>query len=128
MLTGQHEPAITALEHGWIRLPDMVGHVLAPRTALWLGACYRIIGDEDHSQSWWRKAVQCSRHLIPVHPAMGHYWLGEALAVCGQWKNARQAYRAALQHHVLYPARHEIENRLALHDTDRKLTICRGKA
>ncbi len=76
---------------------------------LLLGACYRVIGDEDHSQSWWRKAVQCSRHLIPVYPAMGHYWLGEALAVCGQWKNACQAYRVALQHHVLYPARHEIE-------------------
>jgi RNA polymerase sigma factor (sigma-70 family) len=98
MLAGRHRKAITAFEQGWSRLPDVTGDAFATPAALWLSASYRIVGQEAKSQSWWRQAVQCSRDFIGLHPAMGRYWLGQALASLGHWDGVRQAYCPDLQH------------------------------
>ncbi len=41
--------------------------------------------------------------------AEAHYWQGKALEALGDVPGAQQAYRNALRHHLLHPARREVK-------------------
>jgi len=97
-LAGRHREAITALEEGWKWLPEGEGYAQSTPAAVWLG-------DEAKSRTWYEESVHHALELIAINPAIAHYWQGKALERLGNVPGARQAYRTALRHHLLHPAR-----------------------
>ena len=108
-LAGKHKEAITALAEGWEWLPEGDGYAQSTPAAVWLGESYRIIGDEAKSRAWYEESVHQALELTAINSAIAHYWQGKALEMLGDIPRARQAYRTALRHHLLPPARREVK-------------------
>ena len=106
---GRHREAITALEEGWTWLPEGDGYAQSTPAAAWLGESYRALGDEAKSRAWYEESVHHTLKLTAINPAIAHYWQGKALEGLGDMPGACQAYRTALRHYLLHPARREVK-------------------
>jgi tetratricopeptide (TPR) repeat protein len=108
-LAGRYKEAITALEEGWKWLPEEEGYFQSTPAAMWLGESYRALGDEAKTLVWYEESVRHALKLTAINRAIAHYWRGKVLAALDDIPRARQAYRTALRHHLLHPARREVK-------------------
>jgi tetratricopeptide (TPR) repeat protein len=110
-LAGKHHEAIAVLRQGWNWLPAEEGEAQAISAAVWLGDSYKALGAGE-AHRWWTQAIHLAHQLRLSQPALAHYWQGKALLALGQVTNAHQALHMALQQHLFYPARQEVQNLL----------------
>jgi len=108
-LARRNREAITALEEGWTCLPEGEGYAQSTPAAVWLGESYRAFGDEVKSRTWYEESVHHAIELTAINRAIAYYWQGKALERLGDVPGARQAYRTALRHYLLHPARREVK-------------------
>jgi len=106
-LAGRHEAAVAAFQHGWNWLPEQDGYRQATPAALWLGDCYRALGDNTSARACWERAHHLALQLSSDHAALSHYWQGKAGLALGHSEQAQQAFQAALHQHLFYPARRD---------------------
>jgi RNA polymerase sigma factor (sigma-70 family) len=106
-LAGRHEAAVAAFQHGWNWLPEQDGYRQATPAALWLGDCYRALGDNTSARAWWALSYHAALQLSSDHAALSHYWQGKAGLALGHSEQAQQAFQTALHQHLFYPARRD---------------------
>jgi TolA-binding protein len=111
-LAGRYEAAIAAFQHGWNWLPEQDGYRQATPAALWLGDCYRALGDDASARAWWERAHHLALQLSSDHAALSHYWQGKADLALGHPERAQKAFHTALLRHLFHPARRDAISRL----------------
>ena len=118
-LAGEYRQAIEALSNGYQYIPQK-GGLLSVRASVWLAESYQKLGDKTNCRKWREEAARWAKDLVlrplsnpsGISLAMAHYWQGRALEGLGSFDAAIQAYRTALDLHLLYPARQDAINRL----------------
>lgn len=107
-----HE-AIVSAEIGWQVLPEDEDGSQSVPAAIGLAENYVLIMATGNEQAWISEAARRLPSFIDLNPAEGHYWQGKLLELTGEKRAALQSYAAALDHHLLYPLRHEVEKAIA---------------
>ncbi len=119
-LAGKNRQAIDALEKAYQYIPQEAS-LLSVRASVSLAESYQKLGNQTNSRQWWQKAAHHATELIQpdlehasgTSLAMAYYWQGRINEGLGELDMAKQAYQAALDHHLLYPARQDAQNRLS---------------
>ena len=111
-LSNRHLEAISSLREGWKWLPGDADDDQAAEAALWLGESHRLLGDEKRAGVWFERAARQALSLSLQHPSVKAHRRGQAMEALGDRLGALQNYRTALSHHLLYPARGEVERKL----------------
>ena len=111
-LAGRYVEATDAFVEGWEQLPEDATDDQSVTAALGLGESYRSLGHDRHAREWFEKAMQKALALSSQHPSIIHYRQGQALEALGDRLGAMQSYMAALKHHLLYPARLKVQEKL----------------
>jgi tetratricopeptide (TPR) repeat protein len=123
-LAGSYRQAIAALSEGYQYIPPEAS-LLFVRASIWLAESYQKLGDQANCRKWSQEAAPRAKDLIQsdiekssgASLAMAHYWHGRANEGLGSVDAAMQAYQTALDHHLLYPTRQDVLNRLSLKET-----------
>jgi RNA polymerase sigma factor (sigma-70 family) len=119
-LAGRHQEAITAWREGWRWLPAEASQAQALSATTWLGDSYAALGNPAEAHKWWTQAIHLARQLRQSQPALAYYWQGKALLALGLMANAHQSLHMALQQHLFYPARQEVQNILNMWEVEEK--------
>jgi RNA polymerase sigma factor (sigma-70 family) len=119
-LAGRHHEAIAVLQQGWNWLPAGEGEAQALPAATWLGNSYAALGNPTEARKWWTQAIHLARQLRLSQPALACYWQGKALLALGLMANAHQSLHMALQQHLFYPARQEVQTILNRWEVEEK--------
>lgn len=109
---GRHREALAVLEKGWQWLPADASDKQAVVASLLSGESLRRLGEEEHSRTWFERAVQKTLILATHSPAIACYRRGQALEALRDPVGAIQAYQASIAHHLLYPWRREAQRSL----------------
>lgn len=109
-LADKHLEATAALNVGQSLLSEVSEQTI--KASAWLGESMRNLGRHQEAQDCWSKVVRLVDEFTEMNPARASYWRGMALENLGDTNGSLLAYESALQSHLLYPERQELQQRM----------------
>lgn len=109
-LANKHLEATAAFSIGQSLLPEISEQTI--KAVAWLGESMRSLGKHQEAQDCWAKVIRHVAEFTEMNPARASYWRGKALENLGDTNGSLLAYKSALQQHLLYPERQELQQRV----------------